>query len=64
VIACVSFAHRVKRQLPFQLGLYRWQFAELISEDAWALALSDAVLVGTTALCVHRYSPPRSIQRP
>ncbi|TKA51699.1 hypothetical protein B0A53_05404 [Rhodotorula sp. CCFEE 5036] len=33
-------------------GLYRWQFAELISEDAWALALSDAVLVGTTALCV------------
>lgn len=33
-------------------GLYRWQFAELISEDAWALALSDAVLVGTTVLCV------------
>lgn len=33
-------------------GLYRWQFADLISEDAWALALSDAVLVGTTILCV------------
>ncbi|GAA5989577.1 hypothetical protein JCM10908_000537 [Rhodotorula pacifica] len=33
-------------------GLYRWHFAELISEDAWALALSDVVLVGTTVLCV------------
>ncbi|GAA5842617.1 hypothetical protein JCM9279_003640 [Rhodotorula babjevae] len=29
-----------------------WQFAALISEDAWALALSDAVLVGSTILCV------------
>lgn len=35
-----------------QGGIYRWHFAELISEDAWTLALSDAVLVGSTVLCV------------
>ncbi|BGP39994.1 Sterol O-acyltransferase 2 (Sterol-ester synthase 2) [Rhodotorula kratochvilovae] len=33
-------------------GVLGWQFAALISEDAWALALSDAVLVGSTLLCV------------
>ncbi|GAA5871660.1 hypothetical protein JCM1840_007343 [Sporobolomyces johnsonii] len=33
-------------------GLYRWTFAELISEDAVALAISDAVMAGTTLLCV------------
>lgn len=33
-------------------GIYRWHFAELISEDGWALAASDAVLVGVTLLCV------------
>ena len=33
-------------------GLYRWSFAELISEDGWNLAMSDAVMVGSTLLCV------------
>jgi len=33
-------------------GLYRWSFAELISEDGLNLAMSDAVMVGSTLLCV------------
>jgi len=33
-------------------GLYRWDFAELISEDGVNLAMSDAVMVGSTLLCV------------
>lgn len=39
-----------------------WQFAALISEDAWALALSDAVLVGSTILCVP-FAKVRSLHR-
>lgn len=33
-------------------GFYKWDFAELISEDAVNLAMSDAVMVGSTLLCV------------
>ncbi|GAA6021432.1 hypothetical protein JCM10207_004731 [Rhodosporidiobolus poonsookiae] len=32
--------------------VFGWTFASLISEDAWALALSDGVMVATTVLCV------------
>ncbi|GAA5899424.1 hypothetical protein JCM6882_009113 [Rhodosporidiobolus microsporus] len=31
---------------------FGWTFASLISEDGWALALSDGVMVATTLLCV------------
>ena len=37
------------RETGFFIGL---RFGRLFSQDIWVLALSDAVLVGTTVLCV------------
>ncbi|GAA5978741.1 hypothetical protein JCM11641_006162 [Rhodosporidiobolus odoratus] len=42
-----GYRHFVETGSPFGR-----KFADLISEDGWALALSDAALVGSTLLCV------------
>ncbi|BGP16086.1 hypothetical protein JCM10213_007535 [Rhodosporidiobolus nylandii] len=42
-----GYSHFVETGTPFS-----WKFATLISEDGWALALSDAVMVAATLLCV------------
>ncbi|GJN89318.1 hypothetical protein Rhopal_002298-T1 [Rhodotorula paludigena] len=52
VIAVFAFRTIYRRFSETGGVLGGWRFAALISEDAWALALSDAVLVGSTLLCV------------
>lgn len=53
IVIAVGGARTIYRRIAETGGvLGGWRFAALISEDAWALALSDAVLVGSTLLCV------------
>lgn len=51
VLATAAFK-AVSRKFEENGGLYRWDFAELISEDGITLAISDAIMVGSTLLCV------------
>ncbi|CEQ42423.1 SPOSA6832_04239 [Sporobolomyces salmonicolor] len=52
IVMAVAGLRSVWRRFSESGGLYRWTFAELISQDAVALAMSDAVMAGSTLLCV------------
>ncbi|GAA6058089.1 hypothetical protein JCM3770_001107 [Rhodotorula araucariae] len=52
IVLAVGGARTIHNRFNETGGVLGWRFAALISEDAWALALSDAVLVGSTLLCV------------
>ncbi|GAA5959794.1 hypothetical protein JCM21900_001017 [Sporobolomyces salmonicolor] len=52
IVMAVAGLRSVWRRFSESGGLYRWTFAELISQDAVALAMSDAIMAGSTLLCV------------
>ncbi|GAA5833305.1 hypothetical protein JCM5353_008529 [Sporobolomyces roseus] len=52
IVLATAATRTVMRKFEESGGLYRWSFAELISEDGLNLAMSDAVMVGSTLLCV------------
>ncbi|GAA5943472.1 uncharacterized protein JCM15063_006483 [Sporobolomyces koalae] len=52
IVLATAATRSVMRKLEENGGLYRWDFADLISEDGLNLAISDAVMVSSTLLCV------------
>ncbi|GAA6015089.1 hypothetical protein JCM11491_001656 [Sporobolomyces phaffii] len=52
IVLATGATRTVMRKFQESGGLYRWDFAELISEDGLNLAMSDAVMVASTLLCV------------
>ncbi|GAA5878509.1 hypothetical protein JCM16303_002104 [Sporobolomyces ruberrimus] len=52
IVLATAAMRTVMRKWEENDGFYKWDFAELISEDAVNLAMSDAVMVGSTLLCV------------
>lgn len=52
IVLATAATRTVMRKFEERGGLYKWDFAELISEDGMNLAMSDAIMVGSTLLCV------------
>ncbi|GAA5907627.1 uncharacterized protein JCM6883_001838 [Sporobolomyces salmoneus] len=52
IVLATAAIRTVMRKFEESGGFYTWDFAELISEDAMNLAMSDAIMVGSTLLCV------------